>query len=199
MNMCRLTLLGSAFYFHNSTHVAGTTVGLTYGVSECSLTGNNCELCAVKVLTASGGGYTSGTIAGIEHVVTTCGTGNKCVANMSLGGGFSQTENMAVADAVDAGVTIVVAAGNGNTDACTKSPASEPKAITVGSTTSSDVRSGFSNYGSCVDVWAPGSSITSACYTGDTATCIKSGTSMASPRKFTFCFVSSCALLSVRY
>ena len=123
--------------------------------------------------------------------------GNKCVANMSLGGRFSQTQNMAVADAVDAGVKIVVAAGNENTDACTVSPASEPKAITVGSTTSSDARSGFSNYGSCVDVWAPGLSITSACYTSDTVTCIKSGTSMASPRKFTFCFVSSCVLICI--
>ena len=189
MNTCCLTLLGSAFYFHNSTHVAGTTVGLTYGVSECSLTDNNCELCAVKVLPASGSGTKSITIAGIEHVVTNCGTGNKCVANMSLGGGFSQSINTAVADAVNAGVTMVVAAGNENANACGKSPASEPLAITVGSTTSSDARSGFSNYGSCVDVWAPGSGITSAWSTGDTVINTISGTSMASPRKFTFCFV----------
>ena len=177
--------------YNNSTHVAGTTVGLTYGVSECSLTGNNCELCAVKVLGAGGSGTWTGILDGIEHVVTNCGAGNKCVANMSLGGGFSQSINTAVADAVNAGVTMVVAAGNENEDACFKSPASEPLAITVGSTTSSDARSGFSNYGSCVDVWAPGSGITSACSTGDTAACIKSGTSMARPRKFTFCFVSS--------
>ena len=171
--------------FHNSTHVAGTTVGRNYGVSECSLTGNNCELCAVKVLGATGGGSWSGIIAGIEHVVTNCGSGNKCVANMSLGGGASQSVNAAVADAVNAGVTMVVSAGNENTNACNSSPASEPLAITVGSTTSSDARSGFSNYGSCVDVWAPGSGITSAWKDTDTDLNTISGTSMASPRKFT--------------
>ena len=117
---------------------------------------------------------------------------------MSLGGRFSQTQNMAVADAVDAGVTIVVAAGNDNTNACTVSPASNSKAITVGHDIfRCKVWVGFSNCGSCVDVWAPGSSITSVCYTSDTVTCIKSGTSMASPRKFTFCFVSSCVLICI--
>ena len=130
-------------------------------------------------------------------MVGDCAAGEKCVGNMSLGGGLSSSLNQAVADAVNAGVIMVVAAGNENQNACNVSPASEPLAITVGSTTSSDARSGFSNYGSCVNVWAPGSSITSACYTSDTATCIKSGTSMASPRKFTFCFVSSCVLICI--
>ena len=100
---------------------------------------------------------------------------------MSLGGGVSAALNTAVANAVAAGVTMVVAAGNANADACLASPASEPSAITVGSTTNNDARSSFSSFGSCVDVYAPGSSITSAWNNGGTNTI--SGTSMASPRK----------------
>ena len=167
------------------THVAGTTVGSTYGVSYCSLlpTGNNCELCAVKVLNKRGSSSGSSVTVGIDHVVGDCAAGEKCVGNMSLGGGLSSFLNQAVADAVNAGVTMVVAAGNENGNACNASPASEPLAITVGSTTSSDARSGFSNYGSCVDVWAPGSDITSAMRGTDSNTATWSGTSMASPRK----------------
>lgn len=112
-----------------------------------------------------------------------CPEGRACVANMSLGGGFSSSLNLAVNNAVAAGITMVVAAGNDSTDACTKSPASAASAITVGSTTSTDVASSFSNYGSCVDVWGPGSSITSAWIGSNTATKSISGTSMASPRK----------------
>ena len=165
------------------THVAGTTVGSTYGVSYCSLAGNNCELCAVKVLNSRGSSSGSSVTVGIDHVVGDCAAGEKCVGNMSLGGGLSSFLNQAVADAVNAGVIMVVAAGNENQNACNASPASEPLAITVGSTTSSDARSGFSNYGSCVDVWAPGSDITSAMRGTDSNTATWSGTSMASPRK----------------
>lgn len=165
------------------THVAGTTVGVTYGVSHCSITGNNCELCAVKVLNSQGSSSGSSVTAGIDHVVGDCLSGDKCVGNMSLGGGFSSFLNQAVADAVNEGVTMVVAAGNENGDACNASPAAEEKAITVGSTTNSDARSGFSNYGSCVDVWAPGSDITSAMRGTNSNTATWSGTSMAAPRK----------------
>ena len=105
---------------------------------------------------------------------------------MSLGSRFSSALNNAVANAVDAGVTFVVAAGNDNKIACGYSPASEPKAITVGSTTITDGISWFSNYGTCVDVYAPGSSITAAWHTSPTATKSISGTSMASPRKFQY-------------
>lgn len=163
-----------------STHVAGTTCGAQYGVSS------NCRLCAVKVLNASGSGTTSGVIAGINHVVAKCpaaGT-SRCVANMSLGGSYSVALNSAVANAVSNGVVMVVAAGNSNADACMYSPASAASAITVGSTTIRDERSSFSNTGKCVDVFAPGSNITSAWNTNSTATKTISGTSMAAPRKF---------------
>jgi subtilisin family serine protease len=100
---------------------------------------------------------------------------------MSLGGGASSALDNAVANAVAAGVTFVVAAGNSNANACNYSPARAPSAITVGATTSSDARASYSNYGSCLDIFAPGSSIKSAWYTSTTATNTISGTSMASP------------------
>lgn len=158
----------------HGTHVASTTCGNTYGVAS------NCNLCAVKVLTAGGSGSNAGVIAGIDHVASDC-AGARCVANMSLGGGFSTALNQALANAVDSGVTFVVAAGNENANACNYSPASEPKAITVGSTTIDDARSSFSNFGSCLDVFAPGSDITAAWIGSTTDTITISGTSMASP------------------
>jgi len=161
----------------HGTHVAGTTCGANYGVSA------NCKLCAVKVLSNAGSGSTAGVIAGIDHVANKCSStpGMKCVANLSLGGGYSQQLNDAIAAAVNKGVVMVVAAGNESSDACGVSPASEPLAITVGSTTNTDAQSSFSNWGSCVDVYAPGSSITSSWNTSPIATNTLSGTSMASP------------------
>ena len=103
------------------------------------------------------------------------------VANMSLGGAASTALDNAVTNAVNAGVTFVVAAGNENQNACNVSPARAAGTLTVGSTTSTDARSSFSNFGSCVDIFAPGSSIISAWYTSNTATNTISGTSMASP------------------
>ena len=103
------------------------------------------------------------------------------VANMSLGGGASSATDTATNNLANSGVVVVVAAGNSNADACNYSPARASGAFTVGSTTSTDVRSSFSNYGSCVDIFAPGSSIRSAWYTSTTATNTISGTSMASP------------------
>ncbi|WP_211214090.1 S8 family peptidase [Salisaeta longa] len=157
----------------HGTHVAGTIGGGTYGVAK------NATLYAVRVLDCSGGGTLSGVVDGIDWVTQNYQA--PAVANMSLGGGASQSIDDAVANSVAAGVTYAVAAGNENTDACTKSPARVSSAITVGSSTSSDSRSSFSNYGSCVDLFAPGSNITSAWYTSDTATNTISGTSMASP------------------
>ncbi len=157
----------------HGTHVSGTVGGATYGAAK------GVTLHAVRVLDCSGSGSTSGVIAGVNWV-----TSNRvvpAVANMSLGGGASTALDDAVRNSIAAGVTYAIAAGNSNTDACTTSPARVSQALTVGSSTSSDARSSFSNYGTCVDIFAPGSSITSAWYTSDTATNTISGTSMASP------------------
>jgi hypothetical protein len=135
----------------------------------------------VRVLDCSGSGSTSAVIAGIDWVVAHHVAGTPAVANMSLGGGRSSALDIAVQNGVRDGVVFVVAAGNSNANACQTSPAGEPLAVTVGSTTSADARSSFSNYGSCLDVFAPGSSILSAWFTSTTATNTISGTSMASP------------------
>jgi aqualysin 1 len=157
----------------HGTHVAGTVGGTTYGVAK------GVTLIPVRVLGCTGSGSYSGVIAGLDWAAN---SGLRpAVANMSLGGGLSSSMNAAVAGVVSKGLTVVVAAGNDNVDACTQSPAAEPTAITVGSTTSTDARSSFSNFGTCVDIFAPGSSITSSSYTSSTATAVYSGTSMASP------------------
>lgn len=157
----------------HGTHVAGTIGGATYGVAK------NVRIYAVRVLDCNGSGTNSGVIAGVDWV--TQNHIKPAVANMSLGGGASTALDNAVRNSIAAGVVYAVAAGNENTDACTKSPARVDEAITVGSTTSSDARSSFSNYGTCVDIFAPGSNITSAWHTSDTATNTISGTSMATP------------------
>ena len=159
----------------HGTHVSGTVGGSTYGVAK------NVTLVAVRVLDSSGSGTNSGVIAGINFVASDHQAGQPAVANMSLGGGASSAVDSAVATAVSDGVTFAVAAGNDNLDACGSSPAREPSAITVGSTTTTDARSSFSNFGTCVDIFAPGSSITSSWNTSDTATNTISGTSMATP------------------
>ncbi len=159
----------------HGTHVSGTVGGSTYGVAK------NVTLVAVRVLDSSGSGTNSGVIAGINFVASDHQAGQPAVANMSLGGGASSAVDTAVANAVADGVTFAVAAGNENQNACNTSPAREPSAITVGSTTTTDARSSFSNFGACVDIFAPGSSITSSWNTSDTATNTISGTSMATP------------------
>lgn len=157
----------------HGTHVAGTVGGATWGVAK------NTQLVAVRVLNCQGSGTNAGVIAGVDWV--TANHIKPAVANMSLGGGASSTLDNAVAAAVSAGVTFVVAAGNSNANACNYSPARTPTAITVGATTSSDARASYSNFGSCLDIFAPGSAITSAWYTSNTATSTISGTSMAAP------------------
>jgi serine protease len=157
----------------HGTHVTGTIGGTTYGIAK------GATLHAVRVLGCTGSGSTSGVIAGVDWV-----TANRippAVANMSLGGGASTALDDAVRRSVAAGVTYAIAAGNSNADACGSSPARVSQALTVGSSTSGDVRSSFSNFGTCVDIFAPGSSITSAWITNDAATNTISGTSMASP------------------
>ena len=157
----------------HGTHVAGTIGGATYGVAK------GVTLHAVRVLNCSGSGSTSGVIAGVNWV--TANHAAPAVANMSLGGGASTALDDAVRNSVASGVTYAIAAGNSNANACNSSPARVSQALTVGSSTNTDARSSFSNFGTCVDLFAPGSNITSAWYTSDTATNTISGTSMASP------------------
>lgn len=157
----------------HGTHVAGTVGGTTWGVSK------QVTLYAVRVLDCGGAGTTSGVIAGIEWVTTNAI--KPAVANLSLGGGTSAALDAAVQNSIAAGITYVVAAGNSNLEACNYSPARVPQAITVGATTSSDNRASYSNMGSCLDLFAPGSSITSSYIGSDVATATMSGTSMATP------------------
>jgi len=157
----------------HGTHVAGTVGGTTWGVAK------NVRLVPVRVLGCTGSGTTSGVIAGVDWV--TANHVKPAVANLSLGGGASSALDNAVANSIAAGVTYAVAAGNSNADACNYSPARTPTALTVGATTSSDARASYSNFGGCLDIFAPGTSITSAWHTSTNATNTISGTSMASP------------------
>ena len=159
----------------HGTHVAGTVGGSTYGVAK------SVTLVPVRVLDCNGSGTNSGVIAGVDWVASNHGAGQPAVANMSLGGSASSALDTAVRNSIADGVTFVVASGNSNANACNYSPARVTEAITVNASTSSDARSSFSNYGSCTDIFAPGSSITSAWYSSTTATNTISGTSMASP------------------
>jgi aqualysin 1 len=165
---------GSADDCHgHGTHVAGTVGSTTYGVAK------GASIVGVRVLDCQGNGTDAGVVAGMDYVAN-----NRvlpAVANMSLGGGISTAIDNAVQNMVNRGVTVVVAAGNETQDACNTSPGRATNAITVASSTSSDARSSFSNYGSCVDIFAPGSSITSTWIGSSTATNTISGTSMASP------------------
>ena len=157
----------------HGTHVAGTVGGSTYGVAK------NVSLVSVRVLDCSGSGLNSTIIAGLDWIVSDHAAGVKAVANMSLGGSYTATVNSAVDRVINDGVVMAVAAGNESVSACTKSPASTPAAITVAASTSTDARASFSNYGSCVDMFAPGESVLSTLNGGGAG--YKSGTSMASP------------------
>ncbi len=159
----------------HGTHVAGTVGGTTWGVAK------GVTLVAVRVLDCQGSGTNSGVIAGINWVTSDHAAGQPAVANMSLGGGASQAIDDAVNASISDGVTYAIASGNSNANACNYSPARVAAAITVNSSTSTDARSSFSNYGTCTDIFAPGSSITSAWYSSNTATNTISGTSMATP------------------
>lgn len=157
----------------HGTHVAGTAVGTVYGVAK------KATVHPVRVLGCNGSGSNSGVIAGVDWVAA-----NRilpAVANMSLGGGDSAALDTAVQGAIAAGVSFAVAAGNDNANACSGSPNKVPAAITVGATTNTDARASYSNFGTCLDLFAPGSNITSALYSNNTGTQVLSGTSMASP------------------
>jgi subtilisin family serine protease len=155
----------------HGTHVAGIVGGTTWGVAKAV------SLHPVRVLDCAGNGTTSGVVAGVDWLAANHQT--PAVANLSLGGGASAAMDAAVQGAIAAGVTFVVAAGNGTVDACTTSPARVPEAITVGATTPADAIAPYSNFGTCLDLFAPGSSITSTWMDGSTR--VLSGTSMASP------------------
>ncbi|MGW7298229.1 S8 family peptidase [Streptomyces sp. NPDC054829] len=157
----------------HGTHVAGTVAGSSYGVAK------KARVVGVRVLNNSGSGTTAQVVAGIDWVAQNAV--KPAVANMSLGGGADTAIDTAVRNAIASGVTFAVAAGNESTNASTRSPARVTEAITVGATTSTDARASYSNYGSVLDLFAPGSSITSAWNSSDSATNTISGTSMATP------------------
>jgi len=158
----------------HGTHCAGTAAGATFGVAP------GAAVRSVKVLSDQGSGQWSWSYDALDWLAR--GTVRPAVASMSLGGpGTQSAMKTAVDAAVNRGVVVVVAGGNDNRDACGFSPAFVPSAITVGSTTSEDKRSSFSNYGSCTDIWAPGSRVESAAHTSDTGSATFSGTSMACP------------------
>jgi subtilisin family serine protease len=164
----------------HGTHVSGTIGGNTYGVAKAV------RLVAVRVLDCGGSGATSGVIAGVDWVTANHQAGAPAVANMSLGGGASTALDTAVRNSIADGVSYAIAAGNGNIigqpeNACNVSPARVTQAMTIGATDNKDKAASFSNYGSCVDWFAPGVNITSSWSTSDTATNTISGTSMATP------------------
>ncbi|GAA4335449.1 serine protease [Streptomyces venetus] len=157
----------------HGTHVAGTIAGAAHGVAK------KAKIVAVRVLDDNGSGTTEQVIAGIDWV--TKNHRGPSVANMSLGGGADPALDEAVKKAVAAGVTFGVAAGNDSSDAGQGSPARVREAITVASSTKDDKQSDFSNFGSVVDVYAPGTDVTSAWNDSDEGTKTISGTSMATP------------------
>ena len=166
--------------YGHGTHVAGTAGGAKYGVAK------GASLVAVRVLGCDGSGATSGVIAGVEWVTANHQAGQPAVANMSLSGSGSSALDTAVRNSIADGVSYAVAAGNGNflgiaQNACNSSPGRVAEAMTIGATTTSDAKAGYSNYGNCVDWFAPGSGVSSDWNTSDTATRSASGTSMAAP------------------
>jgi subtilisin family serine protease len=170
---------------NHGSHVSSTAAGRTFGMASAA------TLVPVRVLGCDGSGTNAGVIAGVNHVANNCGATERCVANMSLGGGASTALDNAVTTAVNRGIPFAVAAGNSNTDASTSSPARAPAAITVGSlgdagypagaNSNRIARSSFSNFGTRVDIWASGSSVLGATAASNTSTASFSGTSMASP------------------
>lgn len=159
----------------HGSHVAGTVAGTRYGIAKSA------TIIPIRVLDCAGSGSMSGVIAGVDWVIADHQAGVPAVANLSLGGGASATLDTAIQSLTNDGVTVAVAAGNSATDACTSSPARAPSALTVAASDSTDTQASFSNFGSCVDLYGPGVSISSAWYTSTTAVASLSGTSMASP------------------
>jgi subtilisin family serine protease len=157
----------------HGTAIAGIVGGTGYGVAK------EVQLVAVRVLDCAGAGTTAGVLAGVDWV--TANAIHPAVANMSLGGSASAALDAAVTTSINSGVTYAVAAGNSSSNACNFSPARVPRALTVAGTTITDTTMSSGNFGPCVDLYAPGASITSTWYTGNTATATLSGSSLATP------------------
>jgi subtilisin family serine protease len=166
--------LGSKDCNGHGTHVAGIIGAKSYGVAKAT------NLIPVRVLDCSGSGSYSSVISGLDWIAANYTTGTSAVVNMSLGGSASSTIDGAVSTLISKGLNVVVAAGNSNADACNFSPSRVPEAITVGATDRNEYRASYSNFGSCLDLFAPGSSITST-WLGTTGVNTISGTSMAAP------------------
>jgi subtilisin family serine protease len=166
---------GTADCNGHGTHVAGTVGGREHGVAKAV------RLVPVRVLGCDGGGTMSGVVSGLDWVIAHHQAGVPAVANLSLGGGASSTLDSAVTSTVRDGVSVVVAAGNSGADACQSSPARVGAAVTVGASDRADARASFSNYGSCLDLFAPGVGVLSTWHTSSTATATLNGTSMAAP------------------
>ncbi|MDQ5863238.1 MAG: S8 family serine peptidase, partial [Actinomycetota bacterium] len=159
----------------HGTHVAGTVAGTIYGVAKAA------TIVPVRVLDCTGSGFNSDVVAGLDWIAANHAAGTPAVVNLSLGGAASAAVDSALQGVINDGVTAVVAAGNSAADACGSSPARLPAAVTVAASDSADRQASFSNFGSCVDLYAPGVGIVSASYTSTTATAAMSGTSMAAP------------------
>lgn len=159
--------------YGHGTFVATVAAGSTYGVAK------KAKVVAVRVLGNDGSGTTAGVIAGVDWI--TAHHGANSVANVSLGGGASAALDTAVKNSIASGVTYSIAAGNSGAPAANYSPARVPEALTVGATTNTDARASYSNYGSTVDLFAPGSAITAGWNSSDTATYTGNGTSFAAP------------------
>jgi len=159
----------------HGTAVASVAAGKDYGLAP------GAELVSARILDCQGEGWSSDAVAALDWIVGQSTAGQPSIANMSLGGPVSTAMNLAVRRAVNAGVAVVAAAGNDNIDACQESPGSAPEALTVGATTSTDARSSFSNYGTCLDIFAPGSSILSAGISSNSSFVYYSGTSFSAP------------------
>jgi subtilisin family serine protease len=171
----------------HGTHVAGIVGGTNYGVAT------GVTLVPVRVLDCTGSGAASTVIAGLEWVIQDHAlSGTPAVVNMSLGGNASSALDTEVNSVIAAGMTTVVSAGNGGADACGFSPARVPAAITVGASSLNDQQASFSNYGTCVDLYAPGMGILSDWYSSPTATAVSSGTSESAP------FVAGVAALTLQ-
>jgi len=163
----------------HGTHVSGILAGTTFGVAK------GAKLVAVKVMAADGTGLLSTIVTGVQWALNNSvqnGGAKKAVANLSVSGFYNQALNDAIAAAVAGGMTVAVAAGNNENMATGYSPASAPDALTVGAITSVDARAGYSNFGTALDIWAPGDNVLSAYIGSNDATATLSGTSMASPQ-----------------